>query len=241
MQIFGLCYIISSWMYTTPIVISLGGSLIIPNGGVDHLFLKRFRASIISKIEEGKRFIIVAGGGAICRHYQKAAQDVGPLNPEDVDWIGVHVTHLNAHLLRTIFRDYAHLKVVTHYTEKEEFDEPLLIAAGWKPGHSTDFDAVRQAKLYEADTVINLSNIPYVYDSDPNKNEGAKPLQEISWASFRKLVGDTWDPGANHPFDPIAAKEAEKLKLRVVVMDGKNLGNFENFLSGKKFEGTVIS
>ena len=41
------------------------------------------------------------------------------------------------------------------------------------------------------------------------------------------------------PFDPIAAKEAEKLRLKVFII-GKNLGNFESLLSNKKFEGTII-
>src|SRR3989344_4774888 len=226
-------------MHNTPIVISLGGSLVVPNGGIDHHFLKRFKELIISEIEKNKRFIIIVGGGKTARHYQEAAQKVGKLDNEDVDWLGIHSTHLNAHLLRTIFRDYAHLKVVTHYDAQEIFNEPVMVAAGWKPGHSTDFDAVLHAKLYGADTVVNLSNIPYVYDSDPNKNGDAKPLKKVSWQNFRKLVGDVWDPGANHPFDPIASTEAQEAKIKVVVMDGKNLDNFENFLEGKGFEGTV--
>ncbi len=228
-------------VHTSPVVISLGGSLIIPDGGIDHQFLERFKDLIVSEVEAGKRFIIVSGGGAICRHYQNAAKRIGPLDPEDVDWLGIHVTQLNAHLLRTVFRGYAHLKVITHYDKKEEVKEPIMIAAGWKPGHSTDYDAVRHALSYGSDTVINLSNIPYVYDKDPNKNGDAKPLKNIGWKDFRKLVGSTWDPGANHPFDPIAAKEAHEAKIRVVVMDGKNLENFKNFLDGKEFEGTVIS
>ncbi len=227
-------------MHNPPTIISLGGSLIVPNGGIDHIFLKRFKDLIISEVKKGKRFIIVAGGGAICRHYQEAAQKVGPLTREDVDWLGIHVTHLNGHLLRTIFRDYAYLKVVTHSDSVEDFKESIMVAAGWKPGHSTDYDSVLYAKLYKADTVINLSNIPYVFDSDPNKNGDAKPLKKIEWGDFRKLVGDTWDPGANHPFDPIASKEAEKLGLKVVVMDGRNLENFKNFLEEKDFEGTII-
>lgn len=228
-------------MYTHPVVISLGGSLIIPDGGINHQFLEHFKDLIVSEIKKGKRFIIVAGGGAICRHYQNAAKQIGPINPEDVDWLGIHVTHLNAHLLRTIFRGYSHLKVITHYDKKEEVKEPITVAAGWKPGHSTDYDAVRHAVSYGADTVINLSNISYVYNKDPNKNGDARPLKKISWDKFRDLVGDTWDPGANHPFDPIASKQAQKAGIKVVVMNGKNLPNFKNFLDGKEFEGTVIS
>lgn len=222
-------------------VVSLGGSLIVPNGGPDITFLKNFRETILRFVGDNHRFFIVTGGGMTTRAYQKAARRIVDLPDEDIDWLGIHVTHLNGHLLRTIFRDKAHVKVLTHYSEKEDISEPITIAAGWKPGHSTDYDAVMFAQLYGSNTVINLSNIPYVYDKDPNKFNDAIPLKEVSWGDFRKIVGDTWTPGDNLPFDPIASKEAQKLNLKVVVMDGQNLQNFENFLENKEFEGTIIS
>lgn len=221
-------------------VLSLGGSLIVPNGGPDHKFLKNFRETILKYVEAGNRFFIVAGGGMTTRSYQQAARKIIDLPDVDIDWLGIHVTHLNGHLLRTIFRDSAYIKVLTHYDEKLDIKEPITVAAGWQPGHSTDYDAVMFAKLYGSNTVVNLSNIPFVYDKDPNKFSDATPLREIRWVDFRKIVGSTWTPGDNLPFDPIASKEAEKAKLKVVIMDGRNLENFENFLDGKEFEGTLI-
>jgi uridylate kinase len=224
-----------------PIILSLGGSLIVPQNQVDHQFLKDFKEVIVGQIHKGRRFIIVVGGGGICRHYQQAAQLVGPLEKIDVDWLGIHVTHLNGHLLRTIFRQYAHIKVVTHYNRKEpKFTQSVMVAAGWKPGHSTDYDAVRQAILFESDTVINLSNVDYVYDKDPKEHKDAKAFKNLSWKRFLEMFGSTWKPGSHTPFDPIASKLAQRKKVRVVVMNGKNLENFENFLEGNKFEGTVI-
>ena len=221
-------------------VISLGGSLIVPTT-VDYKFLKEFRDIILKFVAKGNKFLIVAGGGKTTRVYQQAAREIGPISDEDVDWIGIHSTHLNAHLLRTIFRKHAHLKVLTHYSEREEIPEPIVVAAGWKTGHSTDFDTVSFAKIYGMDMVINLSNVPFVYDKDPNKFSDAKPLKEISWTNFRKIVGNVWKPGDNLPFDPIASKEAQEAGIRVVIMDGRDLKNFENFLLDKPFLGTVIS
>lgn len=224
-----------------PIVVSLGGSLIIPDGGPDFQFLKNFRELILKFVDEGAKFLIVAGGGKICRTYQEAAKQITDLADEDIDWLGIHVTHLNAHLLRSIFREKAHLKVLTHYSEKEEISEPIVIGAGWKPGHSTDYDAVAFAGLYGMGTVVNLSDIAFVYDKDPKKFPDAKPLKEIGWQNFRKIVGDAWVPGDKLPFDPIASKLASESGIKVIVMSGKNLPNFENYLQGKPFEGTVIS
>ena len=223
-----------------PVVISLGGSLIVPDK-IDHQFLKGFRSCILKFVRDGWHFLIVAGGGDTCRKYQEAARKIGPISQEDVDWIGIHTTHLNAHLLRTIFREQAHLKVLTHHDEKEDIPEPIVVAAGWKPGSSTDYDAVRFAKLYGMKTVVNLSDIPYVYDKDPNEFPDAKPIREIGWEDFRKIVGDTWIPGDKLPFDPIASKDAHEAGIKVVIMNGKNLQNFETFLLDKPFEGTLIS
>lgn len=221
-------------------VISLGGSLIVPDK-IDYEFLKQFRDVILKYVKKGFKFIIVAGGGKTTRVYQEAARKIGPVSADDLDWIGIHSTRLNAHLLRTIFRGQAHLKVLTHYTEKEDIPEPIVVAAGWKPEHSTDFDAVSFARLYDIDTVVNLSDIPFVYDKDPDRFPDAKPIREIDWEDFRKIVGDVWVPGDKLPFDPIASKLAHETEIRVIVMSGRDLANFENFLEGKSFEGTVVS
>jgi uridylate kinase len=45
----------------------------------------------------------------------------------------------------------------------------------------------------------------------------------------------------NVPFDPIAAKKARELELKVVIMKGNNFENLENYFAGKEFVGTTIS
>jgi len=220
------------------VVISLGGSLIIPSG-IDVNFLRKFRRLLL-KFIKNKKFIIISGGGKVCRVYQKAASEITKLADEDLDWLGIHATRLNAHLLRTIFREYAYSRIINNPEEKIEFDKPLLIAAGYRPGCSTDYDATMLAKNFGVKTLINLTDTDYVYDKDPGKYNDAKPLKQMNWKAYRKICGNKWDPGLNLPFDPIAAREAEKIKLKVVVMNGKNIKNLDNFLSGKDFKGTVI-
>ena len=84
-----------------------------------------------------------------------------------------------------------------------------------------------------------MSNIDYVYEKDPKKYADARKMKNVLWMRYRKICGDRWKAGLNMPFDPIAAKEAEKLKLKAVII-GKDLKNFENLLNNKKFEGTII-
>ena len=228
-----------------PVVISLGGSLIVPDK-IDWKFLKKFRALIIKQIKKGKRFVIITGGGNTAREYQKAAGKVVQLTRDDMDWIGVHATRLNAHLIKTIFRRYAHPRVNKNPRTKANLSkhfsqgEGIMVAAGWRPGWSTDYVAVILAERLGAKTIVNLSNIKYVYDKDPKKHKSAKKIKETSWKDFREIVGNKWDPGLNAPFDPVASRLAQKLGLKVIIAEGKNIKNLEKIFKGDKFQGTVI-
>lgn len=227
---------------TDTVVISVGGSLIVPDD-IDVSFLKKFKRFITEELARGKRFAIITGGGRTARRYQAAAGKVSSLAPEDLDWLGLHATRLNGHLLRTIFRDVAHPVIITN--PDEVLDVPtsakLIIAAGYRPGASTDLRAVQIAAHLRAESVVNLSNIDYAYDKDPRKYKQARPIKETSWGAFRLLLPAEWDPGLNAPFDPVAAREAERLGLEVAIVNGARLGEVKKYLSGKKFVGTRVS
>jgi len=220
-------------------VISLGGSLIVPDQ-IDSEFLKNFKKLIDELIKKGHRFVLICGGGKTARNYVQSASKVVKINNEDCDWLGIHCTRLNAHLLRTIFHKSANPKIVTHPLERFKFTEKILIAAGWKPGFSTDYDAVILANKLKAKKIINLSNIDFAYDKDPKKFKNAKPIMNINWPDFRKILPKKWSPGLNSPFDPIASEKAEKLKLEVAILNGKNLENLKDCILGKEFIGTKI-
>ncbi len=222
-----------------PIVLSLGGSLIVPKE-IDTSFLSSFVALIRKYTSKGFRFAIICGGGSTARHYQKAAEKIGKLRNEDLDWIGIEATKLNAYFLHKLFGKDALGLIVHDPSRPFDFAKNIVIASGWKPGRSTDYDAILIAKQLNAGMVVNMSNAEQVYSSDPKKNRNAKPIPFLSWKEYRKMVGNRWTAGMNLPFDPIAAKEAEGLGITVHII-GKNLSNFENLLNGKKAKGTVIS
>lgn len=213
-------------------------------GEIDWKFVKNFKKLIDKYIKKGFRFVIITGGGKTARKYIEAAAKVESINNEDKDWIGIHATRMNAHFMRTIFRKNAHPRINKDPHNLENFHgfkENILVAAGWRPGFSTDYDAVVLAQHLRIRNIINLSNIDYVYEKDPRKFPGAKKIKDISWKEFRKIVGNKWDPGMSAPFDPVASKLAQKENIRVAIINGKNLRNLENCLLGKKFAGTQIS
>lgn len=219
------------------IIISLGGSLVAP-GEIDVEFLKNFR-HCLQKYLNKRRFFIFVGGGKVCRNYQKALLEFGADDSER-DWIGINVSRLNAEIVKQVFVKDSYIKVITDPTKKINTKKDILIAAGWKPGWSTDYCSVIMAKNSGLKTIINLTNIDYVYDKDPRKFPNAKQIKEINWREFRKIVGDKWTPGLSMPFDPRASKIADVLKIKVVMINGKNLERLEDFLNNKPFIGTVI-
>ncbi len=222
-------------------ILSVGGSIIIPKTGFDIQFLRRFRRMILNRVKKGEQFILVIGGGATCRVYQDAAKKVRKLSNEDLDWIGIHTTIYNAQFVRYMFKDIAYEGIVTNPKKKVKTNKPVIIGAGYEPGHSTDMDAVLLAKTYGADEILNLSNIEYVFDKDPNKYKSAKRIEEIDWESLRRdVVGYKWTPGFNAPFDPIASELAQKMNLTVKILQGTNLKEVGKALDGKKFKGTLV-
>ena len=225
-----------------PIVISLGGSLVVPPSGIDTRYISQFNIFIRKKIALGWRFFIVVGGGATARNYINAARKIaGEISDWDLDFLGIHTTELNAHFIRTIFRDIAHPRVILNYEKKiRNLKEPLVIAAGWKPGCSTDYDAMLLVRDYGGASLINMSNIEWVYDKDPIKFPDAQSFEQITWKNYESMIEQKWSPGTNIPFDPIATKLAIKLKSTVYII-GKDLDNLDKLLSADKFRGTVIS
>lgn len=227
-----------------PIIISLGGSLVIPKktGKINVEYLLKFKKLIESHTNKGRRFFIIVGGGNTAREYQNAGNSLFNSDPYELDMLGIYVTHLNAHLVQMLFNQISYPNIIKdptlNYTDIKNY--PIAIAGGWKPGNSTDYIAVKLAEKNNVKSIINLSNIDYIYDKDPYKNSDAKPIKEISWSQFKTMVGDKWNPGSSAPFDPIASIESEKLNLEVTIMNGESLDNLNSYLNGEESIFSVI-
>lgn len=222
------------------IIISLGGSVIVPKK-FNLLYLKKFKKLILDFVKKGNRAVIVTGGGQTNRDYNQAAKKIAKVTNEDLDWIGIYTTKLNAQLVRSVFGQFAYERIIEDPTAKIRTDKKILIGAGWLPGCSSDKDAVLLARNLKAKEIINLFDQDYVYDKDPDEYPDAKPFKKLSWPKYRKMFALKWVPRLSTPFDPIASKLAQSLKIKAVIMKGTNLDNLENYLAGKKFKGTEIS
>jgi uridylate kinase len=205
------------------VVISLGGSVIVPNK-INLDFLKRF-VDFVKKKKE--RFIIVTGGGNVCRKYLSAMDEYGINDFIQRDLVGIRATQLNSEFVRTLFGELAYSEIQCDYTQKHEFKK-VLLAAGWKSGCSTDLDSFELAHTYGSHIVINLTNVDYVYDKDPKKYSDALILKKLNWDEYIKMSGKVFSPGMHLPFDPVASLKAKEYKIKVVIMSG--LDNLKKFL-----------
>ncbi|MDP2791828.1 MAG: UMP kinase [Rectinemataceae bacterium] len=235
-------------------VLSLGGSIVAPLEGPDVPYLAEFRTRLEAwfAMHPSHRLILVVGGGGPARTYQSALRafwkarraaegsEEAECNNVALDNLGIAATRLNAQLVKATMGELCFDDVVTDPSAPIDFSGKVLIASGWKPGFSSDFDAVYLGERFGAKTVLNLSNIAKVYTADPKLEPAAQPIDRITWSAFRAMVGSTWTPGANLPFDPIASARAEAAGMQVICAAGKNLDNLFRILDGQAYEGTLI-
>jgi uridylate kinase len=219
-------------------VISLGGSVAFNNGpNLD--FLKDFCLVLKEEVAKGNKFVIVVGGGLVCREYQQAAAKIADISDDNQDWIGIYSTRLNAQLLVAVL---AGLGLAAKFNENlglTDFGQfSIIVGGGGVPGHSSDFTTVQMAVNFKIPKVINLGKPAFVYTANPDKDPTAQPIEKITWSDYLKIIPTEWIPGMNVPFDALAARLAQEHNLEVVVAAGKDLSNFQNILSNETFKGT---
>jgi uridylate kinase len=114
---------------TETVVVALGGSIVHPDE-IDIAFLKKFKAFIAPFLRRKVKFVLVVGGGNLARRFQNAAGKVATVTTDDKDWIGIHATRLNAHLLRTIFRAVADPVIIDERHKMNRLTHPITMASG---------------------------------------------------------------------------------------------------------------
>lgn len=221
-------------------VISLGGSLIVPDK-IAVRYLKKFRELVVHEVRRGTKFLILTGGGRTCRIYQAAARAFGIQQTDEIDWVGMESCNLNARLVRGLFQDYAFKNYLTHPKQAANRQEDILIASGGlAPGGSSDSTTVAYARAVKSKIMVNLTDVDGIYDKNPRKFKNGRVIAHLTWDDFEKQFGTSRAPGQHVPFDPSAAKISQKIGLKLVILNGQNLKNLRNFFRGQAFRGTVV-
>jgi uridylate kinase len=223
------------------IVISLGGSLIIPDD-INLKYLRDFKKTIL-KNKDKYKFIIICGGGSIARRYISALREEG-MNEELQSYAGISSTRMNARFMSYFFkldqkRGIPHkIKELKEYANK--FDIIFCGALEYKPRQTSDSTAAQIAEAFKCD-FINLTDVSGLHDKNPKKFKDAKFISKISWADFDKMANEIeFKPGQHFVLDQTASNIIKKKKITTYIL-GKDMKQLDNLLNGKKFIGTKIS
>ncbi|MFH0884908.1 MAG: UMP kinase [Candidatus Micrarchaeota archaeon] len=225
------------------VVLSIGGSSIIPDGKADLAFLRSLSA-LIKKSKNS--FGILCGGGTIARLYANAVRELGA-GEYEADSIAIRSTRQNAALLIAALKSSGidvHGRVIDDFEFAKEpaRENKVVVMGGTIPGITTDTDSVLLAEAIGAKRLVNVSNVDAIYDSDPRKNPNAKKYVKMGYEELIVLASqsDKRMAGTNFVFDLLACKLIARSKIETHFVSYKRMNDLEAAVEGKKHGGTVV-
>lgn len=223
------------------IVLSLGGSLLTGVFSSDNFI--RYAEVIKAISDKGHKLIVVVGGGKIARDYIDLADGFNA-SDFDKDYVAIKLTWANAALFSSALGDYAETKINISYDDiAEQFNstDKVVVCGGIAPGQSTDGVSSKLARAIGADMVINATNVPGVYDSDPRENISAKKFDNLTFDEFRKIISKNEQaPGKYGLFDLAGIDILQDENIDLVVIDATNPREILQTVNGEQ-KGTLIS
>lgn len=223
------------------IVLSLGGSLIIPDK-INLKYLRKFKKVLLKNTKKFK-FVIVCGGGSLARKYIYALEQE-KLDSTFQSLSGIAATRTNARFMSYFFKLNPR-KGIPHKTKeiKKYLKKQDIVFCGaleYHPNQTSDSTAAEVATTLKS-KFINLTNVNGLYTDNPLTNKKAKFIPKISWYDFEKRANSMkFHPGQHFVLDQSAAKIIKEQKITTYII-GDNISQLDNFLNGKKFIGTEIS
>jgi uridylate kinase len=223
-------------------IIKLGGSLIQKSLTEVNPDIPR----LIHALQENKLHCAIAvGGGKSCRLFQRSLKEQG-VEQELLDQMGIAAVNFNAQYVRGLFTQSVYPNILSTrkllhdaITHRDDFKH--FVCGAWETGHSSDNDAVEMALQFGVKKIIRLSDVDAVYESDPDKNPDAKPLETLNWEEYLNIIGNpVWSPGASFPVDPVAARRAKQEGLEFYFVTLENLIKYPSE-DVEKLAGTIIS
>jgi uridylate kinase len=224
------------------IVISLGGSMIVP-GKINLEYLEEFK-KILLRNKKRYRFVVVCGGGKTARTYIKGLEGIKKKKLYFQSLVGISATRTNARFMTYFFGKDANkgiphdMKEVKHLLRKN-----FVVFCGalrYAKKETSDGTAAKLAAYFNSE-FINLTNVKGLFDKNPKKFRSAKFIPDISHKQFlamAKKIGFT--PGQHFVLDQKAAKVIKKHQIITYIL-GPDLKNLDNMLNEKHFIGTIIS
>jgi len=225
------------------IVLSLGGSIIIPKD-INVKYLRKFK-KLLKKHSKKYKFVVVCGGGSTAREYIKGL-DKEKTNKMKFhqSLLGIAATRLNARFMTYFFGEDANKGIPHDMTDIKNmlriYDFVFCGALRYAKAETSDGTSAKLANFFKT-KFINMTNVAGLYTSDPKKNKNAKFISEISWKDFNQMANKIkFEPGQHFVLDQSAARLIKKNQTLTYII-GTNLKQLDKLLKNKKFKGTTIS
>ncbi len=227
-------------------IVALGGSLLRPKEAEQSaIWFGQLRQMAVHFEGNGRKLGIVVGGGLPARE----AIDLASKSFQDsyrLDTVGIAATRLNATILQQSLIDIGCNVAPVIPTNTGEGarllnEHNIVVMGGTSPGHTTDAVAVSLARDCGASYCVIATNVSHIHDSDPRKNQDAKPIEELTLADLAKITGtEPLNPGESAAVDPVAVRWAMDAGIRLAVLDGREISRIEEALEGRPFVGTLV-
>jgi uridylate kinase len=212
--------------------------------GIDDAVLRRYAEEIKKAHNLGVEIGIVIGGGNIYRGVENSTDGIDKVTG---DHMGMLATVINALALQSALEHRGLLTRCLTAIDMERIAEPyirrravrhlekgrvVIFAAGTgNPYFTTDTAAVLRAIEIQADAILKGTRVDGVYDSDPEKNAGAKYFSEISYADVLK--------NNLQVMDLTAITLSKENKLPIIVFNMNKSGNLGKLVKGEKVGSKV--
>jgi len=204
------------------VVIKFGGSTATHEYGVNNDYFHEFFGITAAALQQRfSRFAFVIGGGKRVRRVQQTVH-----TNREKDQVALQILAEHAQQLSDIALSYGFQMSTSIPSSNKEAQRVFsqdrfqgIALGGLQIGQSTDTVAVTAAELFQNQgydaLLLILSNIAYIYTSDPNIQKNAKPIAQGNIRGLiqeKVLVDDPkkFVPGMNVTIDPVAVSMLKK-------------------------------
>lgn len=223
------------------VVISIGGSVLVPGNGDDAYIAKLAR--LLTELSRDIKLFAVTGGGRIARFYIEAGRRLGA-KERRLDDLGIEVTRMNARLLGIALRGKSNPEPARSYSEAVRLARryDIVLMAGTAPGWTTDRVAASLARTLGAARLVNATSVDGVYSADPRSDPTARRFDRMTYNALVDMMGTGHaKAGPTIVFDPVAARVAARAKIPLLVVDGRDLTALRAAIAGEPFHGTTVT
>ena len=224
------------------IVLSLGGSMIIPKD-INVKYLQKFK-KLLKKHSKKYKFVVVCGGGSTAREYIKGLDKEKVMQKKfHQGLLGIATTRLNARFMTYFFGEDANKGVPNDMVDVKNmlriYDFVFCGALRYAKAETSDATSAKLANFFKT-KFINMTNVDGLYTSNPKTNKNAKFISGISWKKFNDIANKMkFKPGQHFVLDQSAAKLIKKNQITTYII-GTDLKQLNRLLKNKKFKGTTI-